>query len=596
MDLNLLVNKNIRFIIIYTMFLSFLYSGHPITIDGLFEDWADVPISYYDANNDHVDADYSVLKITYDSQYLFIYINFHEDEFLIQNWNDFHLFIDADDNLNTGFSVHGIGAELEWCFGERSGFQHLNGQENEIYQNDLKLRVAPTITSNEFEIAIERESLTLNMNNSQQLIQGKIVFSEFGPNENIGDLIPSELGGVPIFIGEDFIPFPQKITLEKIDESDIRIVSYNTLNTGILDIERQSNFKRIFQAIKPDIIALQEHGEWDEIHDVVQAWFPDNQWYSSWTYRDLIILSRFQILNDANFIDSERTMVALLNTENELGENLLIFNSHLSCCDNDESRQEQVDDFTSSWKNWIQNNSGPFELEHGTPFLHLGDFNFVGFSQQVKTIAFGDIFDEAEYGIDFFPDWDGTEIKDLFPRHTNMRMGYTWRNDGSSFNPGKLDYIFYSDESIDTGKYFILNTLTMDQDDLYQNNLDINDTKEASDHLPLVFDISLNNSVGISDDKINPININFISNFPNPFNQTTNIEYHLKKDSFVNIRIFDLKGTNIKLLLNVEQPFGYHRLSWNGASDNGDNLPTGIYFLTIQADDFKAIKKMVLLK
>ena len=67
---------------------------------------------------------------------------------------------------------------------------------------------------------------------------------------------------------------PQPITLERSNEDDIRVVSYNTWNEGILDNDRQIHFKRILQSLDPDIIALQEHGDWDDIDDIIQSWFP----------------------------------------------------------------------------------------------------------------------------------------------------------------------------------------------------------------------------------------------------------------------------------------------------------------------------------
>ena len=572
----------------------FLHSGHPICIDGLFNDWGNVPVAYQDIDNDHVDADYSTLKITYDSEFLFIYINFHENEYLMQNWNDFHLYIDSDNDQSTGNLIRGVGADLIWSFGGRSGKQYINGQESTVYQNDLTLRIAPTVTSSEFEIAIARESSPLTLNNQQIMTQGKIIFSEL--EEGIGDFIPDELGGVSFSIGEDFIIGPEPITIERLNESDLRVVSYNTLNEGILDSDRQDHFKRILQTIDPDIIALQEHSDWDEIHDIIQSWFPQEQWYASWTYRDLVILSRFQIIHDANIISSERTMAALLDTEDELGKNLLIFNSHLSCCDNDEGRQEQVDEFSSVWRNWVQNGNGPFELEYGTPFIHLGDFNYVGYNQQVETIKTGDIINENDFGVDFLPDWDSTAIIDLFSRQTHKRMGYTWRNDGSSFNPGKLDYIFYSDASIDTGKHYILNTLAIDQTDLDNYNLQLDDTQEASDHLPLVFDIIVSSNVGFGDDDALPNSFRIYPNYPNPFNSTTKIDYQLPKKTNVQLVILDILGrTVITLVDDLLQP-GYKTITWNGIDAFGNNVSAGMYFYMIQTGKNREVKKMVLLK
>ena len=588
------INYTIQLFILISFILCPIYGGNPICIDGLFNDWEDVSVAYQDSHSDHIDADLSTLKITYDSDFLFIYLKFHDNELLMQNWNEFHLYIDADGDSSTGNLINGIGAELEWTFGERSGKSYIDGQQNTIYQNDLTLRIAPTITSSEFEIAIARDSSPLTLNNQQSMVQGKIIFSELG--DSSGDLLPDETGGVSFFIGEDFIMGPEPITLERLNENDLRVVSYNTLNEGILDNDRRDYFKRILQSIDPDIIALQEHSDWDEILDIIQSWFPQEQWYASWTYRDLVIISRFEIIHDANIISSERTMAALLNTENELGKNLLIFNSHLSCCDNDVERQEQVDEFSGFWRDWVQNGDGPFELEYGTPFIHLGDFNLVGYKQQVETLKNGDIVDESQFGVDFLPDWDSTAIIDLFSRQTHKRMGYTWRKDGSSFNPGKLDYLFFSDASIDTGKHYILNTLAMDQVALDNNNLQFEDTQEASDHLPLVFDIVVSSNVGVKDIESLPSSIKVFHNYPNPFNPITNIRYSISSKSNVRLVILDISGKEVVTLLDEFQQPGHNTISWGGKDSFGKSVGTGIYFYVLEVGTKKEIRKMILLK
>ena len=102
--------------------------------------------------------------------------------------------------------------------------------------------------------------------------------------------------------------------------------------------------------------------------------------------------------------------------------------------------------------------------------------------------------DEWEYGPDFLPDWDNTEIIDLFSRQTHKRMGYTWRNDYEEFSPGKLDYIFYSDAILEIGNHYILNTLAMDNATLSNYSLELYDTHVASDHLPRVVDIFIDDN------------------------------------------------------------------------------------------------------
>ena len=575
------------------LLLSFTLGGDPINIDGLFEDWSNVPVLHSDQNNDAISADYSLLKITYDSEFLFIYFKFNNGEFLMQDWNDFHLYIDADNDSLTGNIFYGIGAELKWIFGERSGFKYANNQQIEIYQNDLSLRIAPTITSSEFEIAIARQSSALTIDDSQFLTQGRIILTEASAG---GDLMPDEPGGALFTIFEDEILPPEPITLNRLNDSDIRILSYNTLNEGIIDNDRQAYFKRIIQALDPDIIALQEHSEWDEVDDVIQSWFPDDQWYASWTYRDLVVLSRFSIIDDASIITSDRTMAALLNTENELGKNLLVFNSHLSCCSNNEDRQQQVDEFASVWREWVQNNAGPFEIDYGTPFLHVGDFNYVGYRQQVETIRIGDILNEDEYGNDFFPDWDGTAVVDLFCRQTHKRMGYTWRNDGSSFNPGKLDYVFYSDATIDTGKHYILNTDAMNNSSLDYYGLELHDTREASDHLPIIFDIINTHNISTDIEKVLPKHVELHYNYPNPFNSSTRIFFTLSRPGEVEIVVYDLKGKYINRLTRAKYFSGHFSVNWDGVSEDGSPVPSGLYIYELRTSNFRDISKMLLLK
>mgnify|MGYP003299638920 CR=1 FL=1 len=80
-------------------FVTLIIAGHPISIDGAFNDWNTVPVAYEDGSNDYDEADFHILKITEDNNFIFIYLSFYSDEFLMQSWNDFHLYIDADDDL-----------------------------------------------------------------------------------------------------------------------------------------------------------------------------------------------------------------------------------------------------------------------------------------------------------------------------------------------------------------------------------------------------------------------------------------------------------------------------------------------------------------
>ncbi len=570
------------------IFSSLLYSGHPITIDGLFDDWAEVDVSYSDSQGDGADADFADIKITYDNDFLFIYFNVHDGEYLMQDWNEFHLYIDADNDTTTGYFINGIGAELDWLFGDRSGSYYIMDGIIDIYQNDLTLRMAPTITNHEFEICISRNSNVLTMDGTQVLVEGKVILTDTGQN---ADQIPDENGGISFSIGEDYIVPPTPITFDKRDETDIRLVTHNVWSSSLLDPNYEVYFQRIYQALDPDIVALQEMYEnTNQLHSLFNDWFPDEQWYVSSQFRDNIIISKYPVLEEDYFTSSERTMVALLNTDDELGSDLIIFNSHLACCDNDESRQYDADEFVSNWRDWRENDNGPFTLTEGTPFVYVGDFNLVGYRQQLTTFTEGDIEDENTFGDDYNLDWDNTSIADLFSRHSHIRMGYTWRRDNSSFSPGKLDYVLYTDSVLDTSKHFVFNTLTMDSASLAEYGLEAMDSYNSSDHSPRVLDIKIPADVEIGEAVV-PKNIKISAPYPNPFNPQTAIQIELNENMHLYAAVFDINGRVVKQLINGYLQKGNHEITFNNKG-----LTSGIYFIRIEGEGIQHTSKVVLLK
>ena len=80
-------------------------------------------------------------------------------------------------------------------------------------------------------------------------------------------------------------------------------------------------------------------------------------------------------------------------------------------------------------------------------------------------------------------------------------------------------------------------------------------------------------------------------NYPNPFNPGTTIEYDLPKDATVIIRVFGALGQEVATLVNQKMPAGVHRIHFDGSS-----LPSGVYLCRLQAADFVATKRLILVK
>lgn len=89
----------------------------------------------------------------------------------------------------------------------------------------------------------------------------------------------------------------------------------------------------------------------------------------------------------------------------------------------------------------------------------------------------------------------------------------------------------------------------------------------------------------------------FISaNFPNPFNQTTIIQYSIPQTTRIEIAVFNLHGQLVQTLVNCQQAAGIFDIHWDGTDNQGKVAPTGIYFIRFLSDNFQQTRKMVLIR
>lgn len=88
-----------------------------------------------------------------------------------------------------------------------------------------------------------------------------------------------------------------------------------------------------------------------------------------------------------------------------------------------------------------------------------------------------------------------------------------------------------------------------------------------------------------------PATFSLAQNYPNPFNPSTIIKFILPKAEKVEIEVFNLLGQNVKTLLNKQIPEGFYKVEFDAKG-----LPSGVYFYSLQAGEFREIKKMILLK
>jgi hypothetical protein len=80
-------------------------------------------------------------------------------------------------------------------------------------------------------------------------------------------------------------------------------------------------------------------------------------------------------------------------------------------------------------------------------------------------------------------------------------------------------------------------------------------------------------------------------NFPNPFNPSTLIKYSIKEPGLVSLKVFNILGKEVSILVNEVKPMGMYEIEFNAS-----NLPSGVYIYSLKVNDFSSNHKMLLLK
>ncbi len=89
---------------------------------------------------------------------------------------------------------------------------------------------------------------------------------------------------------------------------------------------------------------------------------------------------------------------------------------------------------------------------------------------------------------------------------------------------------------------------------------------------------------------------NLSQNYPNPFNPATQISYSIPSAGFVTLKVYDVLGNEVAVLVNEEKPAGVYTLNFNARSVDGQELSSGVYLYRLKAGDYSSTKKLILMK
>lgn len=159
-------------------------------------------------------------------------------------------------------------------------------------------------------------------------------------------------------------------------------------------------------------------------------------------------------------------------------------------------------------------------------------------------------------------------------------VSYQWYNSNDGGNT------WYAAGTNQTQSFLMMNNDITVRCDVHDNQ-----TGENSSARKIVYYGSIPPKIGAKLNNEIPLTFDLKQNHPNPFNPVTQIEYILREDGYVTLRVFDMLGKEVALLVNTHEKAGIHSVNFNA-----ENLSSGIYFYSIRAKDFYSVKKMVLNK
>ena len=95
----------------------------------------------------------------------------------------------------------------------------------------------------------------------------------------------------------------------------------------------------------------------------------------------------------------------------------------------------------------------------------------------------------------------------------------------------------------------------------------------------------------IDHENSSPLVFSLAQNFPNPFNPVTVINYQLAENNRVTVKVYDLLGREVAMLVNEEKPAGSYTVQWDATP-----FASGVYFYSLNSGTFFETKKLLLMR
>lgn len=182
------------------------------------------------------------------------------------------------------------------------------------------------------------------------------------------------------------------------------------------------------------------------------------------------------------------------------------------------------------------------------------------------------------YGRIRYVDIDGNGVREIFLNNGTLVFCFKYSTERN----------FYLDFIIDTWDYSMYEYDGTDAADLDSDGIPEFIMQKHTN--PGYYYKSLfwkrDNTVDVKEENnLIPVEFNLYQNYPNPFNPSTTIRFTVPQEASVSIKVYNILGQEIKQLINETRISGEYEITWNGTDNNGSSVPSGIYFITLTADN-----------
>lgn len=210
----------------------------------------------------------------------------------------------------------------------------------------------------------------------------------------------------------------------------------------------------------------------------------------------------------------------------------------------------------------IESSSGNFNIG----FMGESNFNILFYEKEPNEIIVNDT------SIDILSSLYIIKVNNA--NASQMKINYNLNNDLENLN--SLSFAIYEDGNIYRIDSNVNNGILSADIEEFGSFLVILDSQDFDDEIPG--------------------EISILSCFPNPFNPSTTINYFLDQDSDVMFQVFNISGQSIYNSSIISSKEGSNNFSWNALDDFGNQVPSGIYIVSMNLDDKVFSQKITFLK